>query len=319
MSTFNLKDSLGHLPPERQGELARVREIILEELSQRINAVGGARARRYRLLKLILFGSFAKGTWFEDSHSGRASDIDLLAIVSHEALTEMSAFWEEVEDRLFQDPGVQRDVSIIVHTLQDVNRQLKDGQYFFSEIISQGILLHDDAEPGRKGGPRNVLAQPAEPDPQRAYEMGTEYLRRFGKSARLFLEAGRTHIDARDLEANNFAAFQLHQAAESAYRMFLLTVTLYAPGTHHLGKLRSLARTIDARLEEAWDPPQKPYRRYFELLRRAYVEARYSPAYETTKEILTWQADRIEQLIVLADGLCLERLARLKAEAGLTS
>jgi predicted nucleotidyltransferase/HEPN domain-containing protein len=308
--------SLTHLPPARQAELARAKEIILEELTQRINEAGNARAKRYRLLKLVLFGSFAKGTWFEDSNSGRASDIDLLAIVSHEALTEMSAFWEEVEDRLFHDPAIQRDVSIIVHTLQDVNRQLKDGQYFFSEIISQGILLYEDTEPDRNGNPKNMLARPAAPDPQRAYDMASEYHGKWHKKAKFCLSDGRLHT-SQDNDENNHAAFNLHQAAESAYRMFLLTVTLYAPGTHHLGKLRNLARTIDERLEEAWGPPQKPYKRYFELLRRAYVEARYSPAYETTKEILTWQADRIETLITLADTLCLERLDRLKTEAGL--
>jgi len=311
-----LQASLAHLPPARQAELARAQEIILEELTQRIQAAGNARAKRYRLLKLVLFGSFAKGTWFEDSRSGRASDIDLLAIVSHEALTEMSAFWEEVEDRLFHDLVIQRDVSIIVHTLQDVNRQLKDGQYFFSEIISQGILLYEDAEPDRNGNPKNILARPAAPDPRRAFALGDKFRLSWKKSAKLLLNAGRQHLGAKDPESRNFAAFQLHQAAESAYRMFLLTVTLYAPGTHHLGKLRNLARTIDERLEEAWGPPQKPYKRYFELLRRAYVEARYSPAYETTREILTWQADRIEKLIALADALCAERLERLKAEAG---
>ena len=292
-----------------------MRDIILEELTQRIKASGSARERRYRLLKLVLFGSFAKGTWFEDSRSGRASDIDLLAIVSHEALTEMSAFWQEVEDRLFHDPAIQRDVSIIVHTLQDVNRQLKDGQYFFSEIIGQGIILHQDIEPDRNGNPKNLLAKPNSPDPRRAYDMASEFRAVWLKKANFCLNDGRLHT-GHDKDENNHAAFLLHQSAESAYRMFLLTVTLYAPGTHHLGKLRSIARTIDERLEEAWGPSQKPYKRYFELLRRAYVEARYSPAYETTKEILAWQADRIEELIKIADTLCIERLERLKAEAG---
>ncbi|AXE63912.1 hypothetical protein BBF93_06555 [Hyphomonas sp. CACIAM 19H1] len=163
-----MKASLDHLPPARQAELARIQEVILEELETCIKADVKARAKRYRLLKLVLFGSFAKGTWFEDSRSGRASDVDLLAIVSHEALTEMSAFWGEVEDRLYSDPLVKRDVSIIVHTLQDVNRQLKDGQYFFSEIIQQGILLFEDTEPDKNGNPKNLIAKLAPPDPQRS-------------------------------------------------------------------------------------------------------------------------------------------------------
>ncbi|MBA4228667.1 MAG: hypothetical protein C0456_18840, partial [Hyphomonas sp.] len=288
-----LKSSLDHLPPARQAEFARIQEVILEELETRIKADGKARAKRYRLLKLVLFGSFAKGTWFEDSRSGRASDVDLLAIVSHEALTEMSAFWGEVEDRLYSDPLVKRDVSIIVHTLQDVNRQLKDGQYFFSEIIQQGILLFEDTEPDKNGNPKNLLAKPAKPDPTKTLELASGFYTQWKNNSETFLDIGRECTERKEPQFN-IAAFLLHQAAESAYRMFLLTTTLYAPGTHHLGKLRNIARTIDGRLEDAWGPPQKPYKRYFELLRRAYVEARYSPSYETTQEILTWQADRIE-------------------------
>ncbi|KCZ99603.1 putative nucleotidyltransferase [Hyphomonas polymorpha PS728] len=309
-----MQTSLDHLPPARQAEFARIQEVILDELETRIKADGKARAKHYRLLKLVLFGSFAKGTWFEDSRSGRASDIDLLAIVSHEALTEMSAFWGEVEDRLYTDPLVKRDVSIIVHTLQDVNRQLKDGQYFFSEIIQQGILLYEDGEPDRNGNAKNILAKPAAPDPKKAYYQAAEYASYWKRAAEQFLTIGRQGIDAGPEWERN-TAFQLHQAAESAYRMFLLTTTLYAPGTHHLGKLRNIARTIDGRIEDSWGPPQKPYKRYFELLRRAYVEARYSPSYETTQEILTWQADRIGQLIAIANELCRERLERLGAEA----
>lgn len=309
-----MQTSLDHLPPARQTEFARIQEVILEELETRIKADGKARAKRYRLLKLVLFGSFAKGTWFEDSRSGRASDVDLLAIVSHEALTEMSAFWGEVEDRLYTDPLVKRDVSIIVHTLQDVNRQLKDGQYFFSEIIQQGILLYEDTEPDKNGNPKNLLAKPSPPDTQRAISLASSYYSTWQKKAEFCLDDGRRHIGV-DKDENNHAAFLLHQAAECAYRMFLLTTTLYAPGTHHLGKLRNIARTIDSRLEEAWGSPQKPYKRYFELLRRAYVEARYSSSYETTQEILNWQVERIEQLIGMVDELCSDRLNRLHSEA----
>ncbi|KJS25519.1 MAG: hypothetical protein VR75_10855 [Hyphomonadaceae bacterium BRH_c29] len=309
--------TLDHLSPRRRQELTHVRDVILEELAARIEAAPSARARRYRLLKIILFGSFAKGTWFDDRKSGRASDIDLLVIVSHRALTDMSAFWEEVEDRLFHDPAIRHDVSLIIHTLPEVNAQLKQGQYFFSEIVSQGILLFEDAEPDKNGRPKNILARPATPDPQQTYETALKYYSSWRRTSQLFLETGQVHIGKTDLEIQNFSAFNLHQAAESAYRMFLLTVTLYAPATHHLGKLRGLVRSIDARLEDAWLPARRPYKRYFELLRRAYVEARYSPAYETTQEILAWQAERIEQLIEIADALCRERLERLRAEADL--
>ena len=302
-----MKDRLDHLNLQKQREVAHIRKVILEELQARLAASSSARVRSYRVLKLVLYGSFARGTWFDDRKSGRASDYDLLVIVSHKALTDMTRFWNGVEDRLYKDPKVNKDVSLIVHTLREVNAALRDGQYFFTEIINQGVLIYDvDAKASSKSR-RAEIAEPASPNAQRTYDLAHSYYIGWKEYAQTFLEIGKSCISQKG-RAQNICAFQLHQAAEAIYRMVLLTVTLYAPATHHLGKLRQRCEAIDPRLAEAWAPEQKPYRRYFELLRRAYVEARYSPAYETTPEILKWQADRIERLLKLADASCQERL-----------
>lgn len=308
-----MKDRLDHLNLQKQRDIAYVRKVILEELDNRLRASKSERVRRYRVLKLVLYGSFAKGTWFDDRKSGRASDYDFLVIVSHKALTDMTTFWAGVEDRIYSDPKINKDVSLIVHTLREVNAALRDGQYFFTEVINQGVLLFDVDVNAPSALPRSKLAEAESPNPLRAYEMARDYHKSWKSYAGAFLNVGMT-MDYRSMVSCNVAAFQLHQATESIYRMVLLTVTLYAPATHHLGKLRQRCEAIDPRLGAAWAPDQKPYKRYFELLRRAYVEARYSPAYETTPEILKWQADRIGKLLTLAETACQERLLKLKSE-----
>lgn len=310
-----MKDTLDHLNLQKQKEVTYIREVILEELSARLRASKSKRTANYRILKLVLYGSFARGTWFDDRNSGRASDYDFLVIVSHKALTDMSSFWAGVEDRIYRDPKIQKDVSLIVHTIREVNVALKEGQYFFTEIINQGVLLYDYDHNPKSSYPKSNVAKPTQPNPQRAYEMASGYAHSWKRSAMLFLKVGSQHTNSNDPDEHNFAAFQLHQAAEAIYRMVLLTVTLYAPATHHLGKLRQRCEAIDPRLAEAWAPERKPYKRYFELLRRAYVEARYSPAYETTPEILKWQADRITKLLHLAEHACQERLGKLEIDA----
>ena len=308
-----MKDRLDHLNLQKQRDIAYVRKVILEELDKRLRASKSERVRRYRVLKLVLYGSFAKGTWFDDRNSGRASDYDLLVIVSHKALTDMTTFWAGVEDRIYSDPKINKDVSLIVHTLREVNAALRDGQYFFTEVINQGVLLYDVDAKAPTAAPRSKLVEPTAPNPQRAYEMAVDFHEYWGRSAAQALHLGQEAI-RQGPEWVRTSAFQLHQATEAIYRMVLLTVTLYAPATHHLGKLRQRCEAIDPRLAAAWAPDQKPYKRYFELLRRAYVEARYSPAYETTPEILKWQADRIGKLLTLADTACQERLLKLKSE-----
>lgn len=304
-----------HPAPACQAAPARIRQVILEELNTRLRETGPARARRYRVLKVILFGSFRKGTWFGESQPPRASGINILVLVSHNALAGMSGFWEEIEERLFHDPQVKQRVSLFVHTLPDVNRQLKAGQSFFSEILDQGVTIYEDTRPARDGLPEHQFAKPTTYDPQGAYELAAACFRDWKSASEQALYLARASMGQGE-DWNSRSAFQLHQAAESAYRMFLLTVTAYAPATHDLGKLRALARSIDSRLEEAWGPAQGPWRRWFDLLRRAYLEARYSPAYQTNPDILAWQAARIEKLIGIADTLCCERLRRLSGDAG---
>jgi hypothetical protein len=101
----------------------------------------------------------------------------------------------------------------------------------------------------------------------------------------------------------------LHQATERAYHCALLTLTLYSPKSHRIKVLRSQAEGVDNRLIAAWPRDSRFSRRCFELLSRAYVEARYSAKYAITTEELTWLAERVKALQDLVEAICRERLS----------
>ena len=61
----------------------------------------------------------------------------------------------------------------------------------------------------------------------------------------------------------------------------------------------------------AWPRESKIDRRRFELLKRAYVEARYSPSYAITADDLDALAASVERLRGIVDMLCRERLDTL--------
>lgn len=105
------------------------------------------------------------------------------------------------------------------------------------------------------------------------------------------------------------AAFNLHQAAERAYRALLLVLTLYSPKSHRLTILRSLAENLDSRLIAAWPRDTRFARRCFARLERAYVDARYSNHYEISAEELAWLLDRVGALQETIAAICAERLA----------
>lgn len=107
----------------------------------------------------------------------------------------------------------------------------------------------------------------------------------------------------------------LHQAVEACYASFLLVRTFYFPRSHNLKFLRSLAEDKDRRLIEAWPRETKLDRRRFELLKRAYVEARYSDAYEISAEDLTALAEAASRLRQIVGEICSERIDELRRES----
>jgi len=63
-------------------------------------------------------------------------------------------------------------------------------------------------------------------------------------------------------------------------------------------------------LIEAWPRDTKFFRRSFERLDRAYVDARYSPHYEITAEELNWIVERVKILQSSVKIVCKGRLSR---------
>jgi HEPN domain-containing protein len=110
------------------------------------------------------------------------------------------------------------------------------------------------------------------------------------------------------------AAFLLHQTAERFYHCLFLVRTLYSPKTHNLNRLRQLAEDLEPRLKAVWPRESKFERRCFELLREAYVKARYSRHYRISAEELAWLAERIRLLKRIVREVCEQRIASL-AEA----
>ncbi|HEX5262341.1 MAG TPA: HEPN domain-containing protein, partial [Phenylobacterium sp.] len=106
------------------------------------------------------------------------------------------------------------------------------------------------------------------------------------------------------------AAFMLHQAAERSYHGLLLVLTLYSPKSHKLNFLRSQAERLAPELIAAWPRESRVEQRCWELLRRAYVDARYSPHYKITSDELAWLGERVGVLRAAIEKTCRDRLAR---------
>lgn len=93
-----------------------------------------------------------------------------------------------------------------------------------------------------------------------------------------------------------------------------MVFTNYRPKTHNIKALNNLAAQHAPALNDIFPQNTKFNRRCFELLKRAYVESRYSDHYTITVEELTWLAERVKQLQRLTETLCKEKIQRYISE-----
>ena len=307
-----MKSSINHLPDRKRRELDRAVAIILEEFEDALGPGTAEFKKKGRVLKIILFGSYARGEWVDEPHTmkGYRSDYDLLIVVNNRKLTDFAAYWYKAADRLLRDRGIDTPVSFIVHSRREVNTALREGQYFFSDIRRDGIVLYElDEEP---------LAEVRPLTPVDEYSAAKEHFtKRFSAVQRSIDTAKFQAARAKnDVDWRKDAAFALHQAIERSYSVALLTLTNYGPPSHNLNFLRSLAEGRDNRIAAAWPRDQQRYKAWFNTINEAYVKARYSEHYDLSEEALKWLIDQANVLKQCIEQICREHIERLGRIAG---
>jgi predicted nucleotidyltransferase len=276
-----MKTSLEHLPEEKQQELHRAIEIIREEID---------------LDMLILFGSYARDDWVEDLDPETLlyryqSDFDLLVVTE----TPRQASKIEQNNQLVQRliKTIHRTpISLIAEDIQFVNRRLRKSQYFYIDILREGILLYDSG--------KFELAEPVEisiAERRKLAEADFEYW--FGKATKL----EKIYKFCYNEKDYNEAAFNLHQMTERLYGAILLVFTRYKPSTHDIEKLGQRVASIEPKFLSVFPMATEEEKERFKLLRKAYVDARYKPSYTITKEQLEWLAERVNCLKELTEKL----------------
>lgn len=302
-----MKTSLDHLPETKRAELSQVLEVLFREFEDVTRRKGAAR-QQGRILKVILFGSYARGDWVDDPIGGYKSDYDLLIVVNHDDFADVTDYWMDAEAHLEQAFDIAHTLTapaqFIVHSLSDVNRQLTRGRPFFTQIVEEGVALYE--------APDHPFTRPAKLSPAEAYREAKANFDKWFPSAGRFVLAGELMVREGGL---NEAAFQFHQAAERYYHCILLTETLYSTKSHNLNFLRGQAERVAPELISAWPRGNRFERRCWELLKRAYVEARFSNHYEITPDQLDWLVKRVKDLQQRVERSCLAYLETITPDA----
>ncbi|MBB6611793.1 HEPN domain-containing protein [Pontibacter sp. Tf4] len=292
-----MKTSLDHLPEDKKNQVLELKNLILKKVP---NAD-----------KIILFGSYASGNWVEDKYTENGiqyeyiSDFDVLIVTTSREEKEYVS-----QDKIVNSWHYHTPVNPIVHTIDYVNEGLENGQYFFTDIIKDGILLYDAGAFG--------FSDPKVLTCEESKQTATEKFNKWYKSASRLLKYAKLGFkeSLEEKESLNEVAFLLHQAAERFYNTTLLVFTNYKPKVHNLDKLRDLVKPYSKELYFIFSPlPQNEHEVYlFDLLKKGYIDARYKSEYTIAASEIYDLIDRIEQMQKIVYELCSQKVLSIGIE-----
>jgi HEPN domain-containing protein len=119
----------------------------------------------------------------------------------------------------------------------------------------------------------------------------------------------RTSVYLRTQQRLKESAFLLHQATERYYHAAILVFTGYKQRTHDIELLGVQAGEQHALMVDLLPKAEPDDKHLFDLLKKAYIDARYSMSYRITADEL---AELQKRVLLLADRVrsaCLEKIA----------
>jgi len=295
-----MKKSIAFLPKENREGLKFIVSLIREKIPQ--------------CEMIILFGSYARGEFVRYDErvefgipTSFMSDYDILVvhsswntdIVDSKLYSVRHNYWK------YGDHRYQVPLQIIHDTIKKVNKDLKDGRYFYTDVKKDGIILYDSGN--------YKLARRRKLKFKEIKEQAEEYFKEKHVSALEFYKLSRMSLQEGML---NKSVFLLHQACENFFVTILLVYTLRSDKEHDLQKLLEATRGYVPELYTLFPiDNDKEEKRLFEILVKAYVEARYNPKFIVSKEDIETLMAKVEELGKVTERACPKRIAEYEKKA----
>lgn len=289
-----MKRSIKHLPKRTQEELNFLLELITRHVSW--------------CSMVVLYGSYARGgyvLWDEriefGIHTSYQSDYDIMIVIARTNI-------KQVEDRLrtkvkpkFHAAFANRrhaSPQFIVEYVDELNKALERSQYFFTDVVKEGIKLYDTKE--------FKLAKPRQLSFKEIKGIAEDEFGLFYPNATTFLRHGYSDLTYKDYAVGSF---ELHQACERYYYAISLVFTNYRPKNHKLNELGASVKEYSRELSAVFPLNTDFEKHCFDLICRAYIEARYNKNFVVTREELVYMLERTEILKEVTMRICTEKIA----------
>lgn len=285
-----MKTDISHIPESKQVEI----ENVIKEINNIPNRIA-------KVEMIILFWSYARGDFVEEDlkfyewhYEEYRSDFDILVITKNPSEKNTKLLFE-IENKIRKNREIETPVSVIVEHIWHVNARLEENRYFYLDIKREGVVLFDSKNCELKDG-KKLTRQKENEIKKWDYDMWFEW---WNNSLKIYTFGFKENL-------LNECAFNLHQATEKFLSAYLLVKTWYKPKTHDLGVLYKNLKKLDDSFSNWFNLKDENEKKYFELLKKAYVDARYSKNYKITKKELDFLEDKVLILKDIVEKLCKE-------------
>lgn len=285
-----MKQSISYLPKRKQDNLYYLVKSVLKMIPQ--------------TQMIILYGSYARNDYVDYDErvefgipTSYMSDYDILVVTHGIKDKDAGQKLDAVEYKYYTDPDYQTPVQFINDDIKKLNQDLSEGRYFYTQIKKEGVLLYDSKS--------FKLARRRKLHYDEIKKQAEEY---FGERFTKAKEYRRMAELAYNENFYHQAIFNLHQTCESLFYTVRLTFTLQNNKQHNLFKLLASVKKHSDEFVKIFPQKTVEEKRLFDLVKAAYVEARYNPDFVVTKEDIDTLIPMINQLFELVKRICEQRI-----------
>ena len=293
-----MKRSTRFLPPKKRQDLQQLTTLIHEQLKQ--------------VEMIVLFGSYAKNSYVDydqrvefGTPTYYMSDYDIVILTRKPIGAAEYSLYEKIKDKFFENKNrpFHTHPQFINYGIEDFNYALSKAHYFETEIKRDGVVLFDSGT--YKLARRRKLDYTEIRDRAQKY-FDDKFTLALDLYENVFFDYKRTKY--------KLSSFHLHQSAENLLRVIPMVFTLYGHKSHNLSELMNAAKKHTTEIFRVFPRDTQEEQRLFDLLQRAYIESRYNPDFEITKEDIDALIPKVEQLRSIVERTCRERIAYYDAQ-----
>ena len=288
-----MKKSISYLPRTNQKDLSFLIEAILDKVKE--------------TEMIILFGSYARNDYVvydEKEEFGKiqfyVSDYDILVVTNGTSEGVAGKKLDNVEDAYYnraKDPDRQPPVQFINDNIKKLNKDLKEGRYFYTQIKEEGIILYDSG--------KHKLARRRKLNFEEIKQQAQEYYDEKFERANGFLRQANHAYNDIDYK---MASFDLHQTCENYFYAIRLVYTQQNSKQHNLSKLLNSVKKYSNDFIKVFPQNTKEEKRLFQLIKAAYVNGRYDPDFVVTREDIDALIPKVELLRDITQRICEDKI-----------